>query len=484
MNTLGELLRKYIDKSGNTVYGISKAANINRSTLQKALTGERNLSIDLLDQLYPFLKLTQNEKNELLKLMDIKENGKELHEQREFIRAMIEHISDTIFGNQIALSGIRDSDKQRNIEFKNTQVFYGNHAIKNLLIFLIDFECKAKKPKLYTNIPGNQSIVHEVFEHTLYYSGNYSDLDIKHIIHFTKESQPNMCINNLETFSYIVPLISIAGFPYDVYYNYQAHNTTEFKNSAFPYYILGTDWCALISEDCMTALYCNTKEVVLYLENLFEAELSNSTPLASLCEKPDDIFPYLIKVNSTDTPHYCVEYQPCLLTYLTDEMIQKYSKTNVENYTQIIQYLSLRREQMQHLSSHTCYFSKSGLLSFTESGRMVDFPEEYAEPLDKSDRKILLESFYNEIENGLQNHRMINPHVLLISDYFTYCVTEGKGLAFFGYSDNKRQYNYIIIEELTMIESFIDFSKYLLSSPYVYTKNETLDFLKQCINSL
>lgn len=58
MNTLGELLRKYIDKSGNTVYGISKAANINRSTLQKALTGERNLSIDLLDQLYPFLKLT------------------------------------------------------------------------------------------------------------------------------------------------------------------------------------------------------------------------------------------------------------------------------------------------------------------------------------------------------------------------------------------------------------------------------------------
>lgn len=480
MKLAEELLRQYIERSGYTIYSIAKAADINRSTLQKALSGDRTLSIDILERLYPYLKLTQNERSELLKIIDIKQNGMQLHEQREFIRDMVEHISDMMYGNQVIVSDIRESYYLDKVEFENTQVFRGSSAVKNLLIFMVDFECTEKKPKVFTNIPGKKSIIHDVFEHKLYHSNNYTVLDIRHVVHFTKDySQQKMCRDNLETFFNIVPLISIADFPYTVYYNYR--DKEDLKDTAFPFYILGTNWCVLISEDCMTALYCNKKDVIEYLENIFETEWSNSIPLASLCQKPEDILPYLLKVNSTDAPHYCIEFQPCLMTYLTNEMIQKYSRKGIPNYEQNIQYLMARRDQMQGLSKHTCYFSKTGLFSFTETGYMVDFPQEYAYPIDKHDRKILLEAFYKEIEDDRQDHRVINPLVLLISDYFTYCVTEEKGLAFYGYNDKKRQYNYIIIEEFTMINALVDFSKYLLSSPYVYSKEETLAFLKQCI---
>ena len=58
MPPLHILLRDFIDKSNYTVYQLAKISNVNRSTLQKAISGERSISRQNLDKIMPFLNLT------------------------------------------------------------------------------------------------------------------------------------------------------------------------------------------------------------------------------------------------------------------------------------------------------------------------------------------------------------------------------------------------------------------------------------------
>lgn len=65
MTGLNELLKKYIEESNYTIYSLSAKSKVNRTTLQKALSGDRNISNQNLEKIIPFLNLTPMEKNEL-----------------------------------------------------------------------------------------------------------------------------------------------------------------------------------------------------------------------------------------------------------------------------------------------------------------------------------------------------------------------------------------------------------------------------------
>ena len=69
------LLKELIDRSNYTVYQLAKVCDINRSTLQKAVSGQRPISRDNLDKLIPYLHLTVSEQKELQKSILISEIG-------------------------------------------------------------------------------------------------------------------------------------------------------------------------------------------------------------------------------------------------------------------------------------------------------------------------------------------------------------------------------------------------------------------------
>ena len=64
MKSLGNLLRKYISENGLTIYKAASLAGVNRTTLQKVLSDERNASEELIQKLLSVLKLSPAEKAE------------------------------------------------------------------------------------------------------------------------------------------------------------------------------------------------------------------------------------------------------------------------------------------------------------------------------------------------------------------------------------------------------------------------------------
>lgn len=92
MTALNELLQIYIKQSGYTVYSIAYNSKINRTTLQKALSGERPLSRANLDKLIPFLKLTPEEHKILEKAYTMSSLGEATYKKHYFIKELVENI--------------------------------------------------------------------------------------------------------------------------------------------------------------------------------------------------------------------------------------------------------------------------------------------------------------------------------------------------------------------------------------------------------
>ena len=97
MNSFGDLLRIFIEKSGYTNYKIAQKASVNRTTLQKILSGERKPSDVTYNKILPFLKLTPLEKAQLSEAFEISQIGNDIFERRTYVRKLLEKIPDISF---------------------------------------------------------------------------------------------------------------------------------------------------------------------------------------------------------------------------------------------------------------------------------------------------------------------------------------------------------------------------------------------------
>ena len=77
MEQIRELIRKHIEANGYTIYSISNQSGINRTNLQKMLSGQRRLTTDAYDKLIPLLSLSPMEKEEFDKAFLIDQIGYE-----------------------------------------------------------------------------------------------------------------------------------------------------------------------------------------------------------------------------------------------------------------------------------------------------------------------------------------------------------------------------------------------------------------------
>ncbi len=71
MKPFNEVLRKCIEQSKYTIYSISSVSKVNRTTLQRALNGERTLSYENMQKLLPFLQLSPQQLQELKRPLSV-----------------------------------------------------------------------------------------------------------------------------------------------------------------------------------------------------------------------------------------------------------------------------------------------------------------------------------------------------------------------------------------------------------------------------
>ena len=178
--------------------------------------------------------------------------------------------------------------------------------------------------------------------------------------------------------------------------------------------------------------------------------------------------------------------QPCPGRYITPEIIQKYLNSDDMPYHPMYDLVEkhfsvLRQDQITYLT----VFTEKGLSDLTQTHVLQDMPPQYVPPLEPDDIRQMLTALYKEISDGTISGLILRPTHLQLPDYLTLYVTSAglhiyttNAFVFGAYCCN------IHIQEPSLCRIFTEFIKNLPGSPLVYTKEETLNLLKQYIAQL
>lgn len=237
-----EILRDMIDKSGFTIYALSKQSGVNRTTIQKSLSGDRILSEEQLKTLIPFLQLTPYEMDVLWKSHQIEQIGFSTYLRCKFIKNLAENIHWVDRHNYTF-------SFQKNLRPDALRLPYScekQYPILSLIYHLIWDIAETEEPYVYLFSPFDTTFVTDLL--SLCQEDAFKHIQITHLIPFVKGS-----LHNAEMLSYILPFIfeEPANYVANYYYEESLLSKTQVP---FPYYLVTNHYVLLLSGDYETAV--------------------------------------------------------------------------------------------------------------------------------------------------------------------------------------------------------------------------------------
>ena len=279
MSKFSEKCKKLLVENGSNVYRISKSTSLERTTLQRMVTGKRLPSIDFVKIFCKALCLSFSEEQELLELYKIELLGESTYKSLKSIFELFTLLTDLEEENsQITRSVIQNYDP---VLISPTSSYPYD---TNLLIHFVFYDVthSQKSSVIYTNLPSeNTMLFHHLNQMSLQSS---SEISIKHLIRFHSNTADTF--SNLESLNQILPLCFLDQISYEPYYYYQKFLTTEQEDMLYPYYIITPNYVVQLSNNTTRGiLHSDSLIVQQYLEE-FQCILSHASPLLY---KPDSL---------------------------------------------------------------------------------------------------------------------------------------------------------------------------------------------------
>ena len=205
MSPLHILLRDFIDKSNYTVYQLAKISNVNRSTLQKAISGERSISRENLAKIMPFLNLTLQEQQELQNALLISEMGEVSYQKHMYIKNLL---TDSISLPDVPINHTEIPLFSGNKKPEYGELIKGSYQIIHAICDMLSYELACHEHAFLYGI----SSFHDTFFSDLYeqlQADVFSQTEIKHIVPFVKVTDRNdrSSLYNLNCLSILIPFI-------------------------------------------------------------------------------------------------------------------------------------------------------------------------------------------------------------------------------------------------------------------------------------
>ena len=488
MKSLGNLLRKYISENGLTIYKAASLAGVNRTTLQKVLSDERNASEELIQKLLSVLKLSPAEKAELKELFAIQLMGEDIYLQRQYIKKSIESMAGLdnwfsgISGAVGTLSLLPDAESALP---QDSALICGLSAVRQLLFTCASHMRRRGPGELLLYAPGNLPALKALLLSELSPADSAQPLELRHITPMIKvpaaEATP---LTNLDILFHILPFTVSRHFRYRVYCFY-SHELLAGAGAARISLLYGLrehgDPPLLRRAD---RPLLETPEIVSHFRNLFLDSLGKTTSMMLSQTSPTTILQDMLDRDLSPGSLHTLEWQPCLSTFLTEDMVEKYVRPDLPGRDEIIRLGCARVRQLSSMENHSCIFSRSGMEDFAQTGVISDIPSQYALPLEIPDRIRILKSMYCACEEDLEFLRLTNPITFRLSRYFFAALRGDDSLTFCGVDAANSTFNYIEITEPSFLEAFRDFYQYLPESGLICSKEETLKAIEESIRLL
>ena len=480
MKALHELLRNYVEKSSYTVYSLSYASKVNRTTLQRALNGERPISQENLNRILPFLKLTLSEKAELDKAFLISQIGELTYEKHMYIKDLLEQIEvlGTVDGKSDSLPFVPSGSVT-----DSAQIIKGNfNIIKTICQAASCCIRDEKEPFLYTIAHFQNRFFKDLYEQLQI--PFYKDLQIRHITPFIKAAPDNAdcSLFNLRVLSTLFPFALSNPANCTLYYCYESYLITETATIPFSYFIVCNRQVFLLSADCETAMVL-PEHVVNYYTGFFNRILQSSRELTASVNTASYLSAFLECAKDAKFIN-TIESQPCVTAFIDAGMIaESINKELPAQYQQMLtDMLATQNNNLKRMVNSGIVFTRRGYDNFVQNGIIEQIPLDLYHPLSIQNRILILGRMVQAISNDAYHFYMIkedsfHPRIEIITYDTTHMLLNY-------HNPDTDRVQTCMIREPGMISTFTDFMHSLADHDLVYSLEDTKKLLQQSIQSL
>ena len=479
MKPLHTLLKEYISKSNYTIYQLAIESNINRTTLQKALSGERPISHENLSKLLPFLGLSVTEKRELDQAFLISQIGEITYQKHMYLKDLLE-------GVNLPASDLPMPEHHTavllGLQLQKVCPVTGIYPIISTICNLLAAETTADSyAYLYT-----VSDFHNQFFSNLYMqlqAANLRGLQIKHIITFSKVSgnHDEASLLNLKTLSTLFPFAMSAPRDCELYYCYEEIAAQKLAGIPYPYYLVLPKNVVLLSGDCQNALFL-PRESVAYYQQHFDGMLQASMPLLDDIDTASFLFT-CISLSSHARYTYTLETQPCVGAFIDEEMRQRCINKDLDPLQiRILSETLLQQcKNLQQTPDFLSIFSKKGYDDFVENGIIYQIPSDLYHPLSIEDRILLLQRLISSNQSGQK--RFILAKVEAFRPQMEFFIYDS-AILFSHTTPENALAQVCIMKEPHIIQAFKDFLIHTSYYKLIYTVEETTELFQKSISQL
>ena len=479
MTNFSEKLKLYITNCGVTIYQLSKNSGLDRTTIQRAITGDRLPSLIFIEKLSSYLRLSPNEKEELFELYSICKIGEKVYIGRKYIKDMIEGLATIHSPTHKSLPSDKSISLLGKINTVDT-VYEGRYIVNNMIRTVLEDEVALNSsPIIDLSVPLENNFLFDLL-YQLYLSER-GKIRINYLARFVKISAYQDSNYNLEILSHVIPFAFSAGNGFQLYYYYNNFDSSSDIAVLMPYYIITSNHLIKISADYNSAILYSNKSIKDIYKRTFDTALSKSEPLIREHFNCNDILSaYLEALNHSGIISHVLEPQPCFAWYYTDDLINSHLVLDIENRELIIEqlcnyYKNFRSNRNRPMS----LFSVEGLRSFAANGILNDLPTQFAIPFTVEERIMLLENLKNDLLSDIYPVYAVNPHKFVIP-MTSLQLYNTNGLHVFS-TNNNGIISSVFIDERSIIEAFHDFFNSLPESDLLYSKGETIKIIDEAI---
>lgn len=484
MSQFSDRLRLVLNESGTNIYQLSKNAKLDRTTIQRTLTGERLPSTSFVEKLCDFLRVSPLERSELFELHTICKVGEKVYAGRKYIKDMIESMAAIHIKSSNVLVGQRTVTVGNHIQ-NGIKTFSGQYSVHNLIRDVLEDEVfNEASPQINLTVPFENAFLFDLL-HQLYLSNN-KKLVIKHVIQLSKNPLALKDSNyNLNVLSNILPFAFCEYGGYQPYYYYG--NTEALKNidCVLPHYILTSKRLIQLSGDFNTAVLCDNPEIFdIYNDSFEKCLLQTKALLKQLGSCEEILAAYLAAYKEAGKYTHVVEPQPCLAKYYTDQLIEDKLRKDLENRELLKPLLFELYDSYEHFDkSPMSFFSIEGIEYMAKTGMMADLPPQYALPFSVNERIMLLDKLRIDIADDTYFVRAINSSKFAISPMAT-IELHGTNVLMLVTVNSDGMISSSYIAEKSICEAFFDFFESLPESNLLYSKEETIRIIDEVVNGL
>lgn len=470
-----ERLKTVLNDNKISVYRLAQLTNINRTTMQKAFTGNRNLNLRQFRDVLNALPIPHLEKEELYNDFYKSMWSPEQIKRNDLILEILNSISENLDVKSEPM-GIECKN-----DLYNSNGVYSKEDFYNIMEYTIS-NSKNTQVEVYSYIPFHDDFFHRaISKHINEYSINGT---INVLFEFLNHS-PKATVKNLVTLKNITPLITDPDEKYKLHYEYVDSYFYDNHLSAYPYYIVFNDVAILIERTLNHIMIVNDskfaqKIIATHIEKLEYTNVFNS----AVFDFTQAVLKLIQDEPANTNTMYSITDEPCLSAFVPLEMFNHLITDDFPEKAYISDLISHRLKVIGKVPKKYLIFNKESIQTFVETGNLFLYDYDYLNPCTIEERIIVLNNFLNSIDDTHIVARAFDPNKINVSNNYEITeIRDSYNFSLFIYTKTNK-IKLVQISAPTISSSLINFIHDIIETKYTYSFEETRQIVKDAIEKL